>query len=110
METEGIEGKMNMLSDTLQNIVDNMNEKLNIFKKEYSKALNEIQELKKETKKIKDQMKDVKTVEWQARNKNILIFGLKEHNNESKIETHNRVMKLFSEVLKLNFKDQQIDN
>ena len=110
METEGVEKKMRMLTDTLQNLVDNMNEKLNKFKKEYSKALNEIQELKKETKKIKDQMKDVKIVEWEARNKNIIIFGLKEHINESKLETYNRVMDLFSEVLKVKFKDHQIDN
>ena len=39
METVGIEGKMIMLTGTLQNIVDNINEKLNIFKKEYSEAL-----------------------------------------------------------------------
>ena len=46
METEGFEEKMQMLTDTLQNLVDNMNEKLNNFKKEYSKALNEIKEWK----------------------------------------------------------------
>ena len=106
METEGFEEKMKMLSDTLQNIVDNMNEKLNNFKKEYSKALNEIQELKKEAKKIKDQMKDVKSLEWESRNRNIVIFGLKGDINESKLDTYNRVMDLFS----VKFKEHQIDN
>ena len=110
METEAFEEKMKMLSDTLQNIVDNMNEKLNNFKKEYSKALNEIQELKKETEKIKDQMKDVKSLEWESRNRNIVIFGPKGHINESKLDTYNRVMNLFSEVLQVKFKEHQIDH
>ena len=110
MESVGVEDKIRTLSNTLQNLVNDMNDKLNKFKQDFSIAIKEIQELKEETGKIKNQMKDVKTIEWEARNKNIIIFGLKEHNNESKIETRNRIMNLFSDVLKLNCNDQQIDN
>ena len=110
METEGIEGKMIMLTGTLQNIVDNMNEKLNIFKKEYSEAVKEIQELKNETEKIKYHVKELRSLELESRNRNIVIFGLKGDVNESKLDTYNRVMDLFSEVLQVNFKEHQIDN
>ena len=75
METEGFEEKMNMLSDTLQNIVDNMNEKLNNFKKEYSKALNEIQELKKEMKKISETQNHRSDV-YRTRKRNVREMGI----------------------------------
>ena len=110
MESVGAEEKNRTLTGTLSKLIDDMNEKLNKFKQDYSKALNEIQELKKETEKIKTQMKDVKIIEWETRNKNIIIFGLKEFKYESKLETLNRVTNLFTEVLKINFKDRQIDN
>ena len=110
MEAEGIEEKMIMLTGTLQNIVDNINVKLNIFKEEYSEAVKEMQELKNETEKIKYQVKELRSLEWESRNRNIVIFGLKGDVNESKLDTYNRVMDLFSEVLQVKFKEHQIDN
>ena len=59
MEPAGIEEKIKTLSGTLTILIEDMNEKLNKFKQDYNKALIEIQELKKETEKIKTQMKDV---------------------------------------------------
>ena len=49
METEGIDAKLSMLTGMLpvQNIVDEINVKLNIFKEECSEVVKEIQELKK---------------------------------------------------------------
>ena len=61
MEPTGIEEKIKTLSGTLTILIEDMNEKLNKFRLEYSKTLNEIQELKKETEEIKDQMKGVKS-------------------------------------------------
>ena len=110
MEPTGIEEKIKTLSGTLTILIEEMNEKLNKFRLEFSKALNEIQELKKETEEIKVQMKGVKTLEWESRNKNIIIFGLKDFENESKLETLNRVIKLFTDALKINIEKQQIDN
>ena len=48
METEGVDEKLCMLTGMLQNIVDEINVKLNIFKEEYSGVVKEIQELKNE--------------------------------------------------------------
>ena len=110
MESLGAEDKIRSLTGTLKKLVDDMNEKLNKFNQEYSKALIEIQELKKESEKTKTQLKDVKSIEWESRNKNILIFGLKEFKYESKLETLSRVTKLFTEALELNFIDRHIDN
>ena len=50
--------------------IEDMNEKLNNFKLEYNKTVNEIQNLKSETEKIKAQMIGNKTLEWESRNKN----------------------------------------
>ena len=49
METEGIDAKLSMLTGMLpvQNIVDEINVKLNIFKEECSGVVKEIQEFKK---------------------------------------------------------------
>ena len=110
MEAEGIEEKMIMLTGALQNIMDNINVKLNIFKEEYSEAVKEIQELKNETKKIKYQVKELRSLEWESRNRNIEIFGFKGEEKENKFDTYHRVMDLFSKVLQVSFKDNQIDN
>ena len=110
MESADIEEKIRTLTSTLTNLIDDMNEKLIKFKQNYNKALTEIQDLKKETENIKTQMKEVKTIEWETRNKNIIIFGLEESKYEGKLETRNRVTKLFTEVLRTNFEAHQIDN
>ena len=106
MEAEGIDEKLRMLTAMLQNIVDDINVKLNIFKEEYSEA----EDLKNETEKIKSQVKELRSLEWESRNRNIVIFGFKGEENENKLDTYNRVIDLFSKVLQVNFKDHQIDN
>ena len=110
MESVGIEEKFRSLTGTLKNLIEDMNEKLNNFKLEYNKTINEIQNLKSETEKIKTQMIGNKTLEWESRNKNIVIFGLKEEKNESKLEILNKVTKLFIEALGNKFGEHQIDN
>ena len=74
METKGIDEKLIMLTGMLQNIVDKINVKLNIFKEECSEVVKEIQELKNETEKIKSQVKELRSLEWESRNRNIVIF------------------------------------
>ena len=110
MEPAEVEEKFKTLTGTLNNLIEDMNEKLNNFRLEYSKTVNEIQDLKRETEKIKTQMIGYKTLEWESRNKNIVIFGLKENRNESKLEILNKVTKLFTEALGKKFGEQQIDN
>ena len=110
MESADIEEKIRTLTSTLTNLIDDMNKKLIKFKQNYNETLTEIQDLKKETENIKTQMKEVKSIEWETRNKNIIIFGLQESKYEGKLETCNRVTKLFSEVLRTNFEAKQIDN
>ena len=95
MEAEGIDEKLIMLTGMLQNIVDDINVKLNIFKEECSEVVKEIQDLKYETEKIKSQVEELWSLEWESRNK---------------LETYNRVMDLFTKILQVNFKDHQIDN
>ena len=110
MEPADIDEKIRSLTSTLTNLIHDMNEKLTKFKQNYNETLTEIQDLKKETENIKIQMKEVKSIEWESRNKNIIIFGLHESKYEGKLETCNRVTKLFSEVLRINFEANKIDN
>ena len=110
MEAEGIDEKLIMLTGMLQNIVDDINGKLNIFKEECSEVVKEIQDLKNETEKIKNQMKELRSLEWESRNRNIVIFGFKGEENENKLDTYSQVMDLFTKVLQVNLKDHQIDN
>ena len=110
MESEGIDKKLNMLTGILQNIVDEINVKLNIFKEESSEVVKEIQDLKHETEKIKSLVKELRSLEWESRNRNIVIFGFKDDEKENKIDTYRRVMELFSKVLQLSFREHQIDN
>ena len=104
METEGVEVKLCMLTGMIQNIGEEINGKLNIFKEECREVVKEIQELKNEMKKIKSQVKELRSLEWESRNRNIVIFGLKENKNESKLEILNKVTKLFIEALGNKFR------
>ena len=110
MEAEGLDDKLIMVTGMLQNIVDDINVKLNIFKEECSEVVKEIQVLKNETEKIKSQVKELRSLEWESRNRNIAIFGLKGEEDENKLDTYNRVMDLFTKVLQVNFKHHQIDH
>ena len=60
--------------------------------------------------KIKSQVKELRSLEWESRNRNIVIFGFKGEEKENKLDIYRRVMDLFSKVLQVSFKDHQIDN
>ena len=99
-----------MLTGMIQNIGEEINGKLNIFKEECSEVVKQIHELKKETEKIKIQVEELRSLEWESRNRNIVIFGWKSEEKENKLDTYHRVMDLFSKVLQVSSKDIQIDN
>ena len=110
MEAAGVEEKLIMLTDTLQDVVNDISLRLDICKEEYRDAVKQIQELKKETKNLKCQVKELRSVEWDSRDRNIVIFGFKEEVNESKWDTYIRVIDLFTVVLQMDSMDHQIDN
>ena len=109
MNTEGVDEKLCMLTGMIQNIGEEINGKLNIFKEEWSEVQKQIHELKKETEKIKIQVEELRSVEGETRNRNIVIFGWKREEKENNFDTYHRVRDLFSKVLQVSSKDIQID-
>ena len=109
METEGVDEKLCMLTGMIQNIGEEINGKLNIFKEEWREVQKQIQELKMDTEIIKMQVEELRRVEGESRSRNIVIFGWKSEENENNFDTYNRVRDLFSKVLQISSKDIQID-
>ena len=90
-----LEEKMNKIVDMLANHSLEINKKVDNLNKDWTGITKDVITIKKDMVKVKEQIQVTGTLERNYWNHNLIIFGLKEFQYESKWDTECRVLDLF---------------